>query len=174
MKRIILILLVFICATVNAQVYRRTGPDGQVYFSDQQGPDAEQVEVAPVQTIRMTPVPGQTDITEPSDNEQQDHVAVAYTVFNIVSPTSEEGVRANDGNVTVQLSLQPELITGHRIVLKIDGEDGKETSTGDGMSFELSNLSRGLHSVEATVVDEEGNVLIQTGSVSFNVLRVSR
>jgi hypothetical protein len=116
-------------------------------------------------------VPEQPD-TETS--VQQDDAASSYTGFTIVSPTSEQAVRANDGNVTVQLSLQPELISGHIIVLKIDGEDGEAFNTGNGMAVELSNLSRGQHTVEARVIDEKGSVLIQTGAVSFNVLRVAR
>jgi hypothetical protein len=56
MQRLLLLLLVFICATANSQVFRRIGPDGQVYFSDQPGPGAEKIEVSPVQTIRLPPV----------------------------------------------------------------------------------------------------------------------
>jgi hypothetical protein len=168
-KRIFLLFLIFACATASAQVFRRTGPDGQVHFSDQPGPDAEQVDVTPAQTISLPAVPAQTDATE-----QQEDATSSYTEFTIISPTSEQAVRANDGNVTVQLSLQPELMTGHTIALKIDGEDGVAINTGDGLTVELSNLSRGLHSVEATVLDPEGNELIQTGAVSFNVLRVAR
>ncbi|MEA2078702.1 MAG: DUF4124 domain-containing protein [Pseudomonadota bacterium] len=171
MQRISLLLLAFITATASAQVFRRTGPDGQVYFSDRPGPDAEQVDVTPAQTISLPPVPEQPG---GGTTAQQEDVTSPYTEFTIVSPTSEEGVRANDGNVTVQLSLQPELITGHTIALTIDGEDGKGTGTGEGLAIELSNLSRGRHSVEATVVDQQGNELTQAGPVSFHVLRVAR
>ena len=166
-----MLFLVFVCVTANAQVFRRTGPDGHVYFSDQPGPDAEQVDVTPAQTISLPPVPEQPDT---GTTGQQDDAAPPYAEFTIVSPTSEQAVRANDGNVTVQLSLQPELIPGHTIALKIDGEDGEKINTGNGMAVELSNLSRGRHTVEARVIDEKGSVLIQTGVVSFNVLRVAR
>ncbi|MEA3244437.1 MAG: DUF4124 domain-containing protein, partial [Pseudomonadota bacterium] len=56
MQRIFLLLLVLVCATASAQVFRRLGPDGHVYFSDQPGPDAEQVEVRPAQAISLPPV----------------------------------------------------------------------------------------------------------------------
>ena len=164
-----MLFLVFVCAIANAQVFKRTGPDGKVYFSDQPGPDAEQVDVTPAQTISLPPAPEQPD-TEAT--EQQNDATPSYTEFTIVSPASEQSVRANDGNVTIQLSLQPELIPGHTIALKIDGEDGVAINTGDTLTVELSNLSRGRHSVEATVLNPEGNELIQTVTVSFNVLRV--
>jgi len=167
MKRLLKLLLVFVCATASAQVFQRTGPDGKVYFSDQPGPDAVQVDVPPAQTISLPAVP------ESADSAQQTSDVTSYTEFNIVSPTSEQEVRANDGNVSVRLSLQPALMPGHTIALAINGEDGKKFKAGDGMTVELSNLSRGRHTVEATVVDDAGNTLIQAGPVSFNVLRVA-
>jgi hypothetical protein len=170
MRRLVPLLLVFICATSSAQVYKRVGPDGKVYFSDQPAPDAQQIEVAPPQTISMPPAPAQTgtDTRKPAGEE-----TAAYTAFSIVSPASEEGVRANDGKVSVQLSLQPQLMAGHSIILTVDGEDGEAVKTGGGLIVALSNLSRGRHTVEARVVDGSGKALIQTGPVGFFVLRVA-
>ena len=170
MQRFLVLLLVFVCATANSQIFRRIGPDGQVYFSDQPGPDAERVDVNPAQTISLPPVPEQTETVTA---ETQDDVTVAYTEFSIISPTSDQGVRANDGSVTVHLSLQPVLQSDHMIVLNVDGEDGESTNSSSGLIIELNNLSRGQHTVMATVVDEDGNALIKTAPVSFQVLRVA-
>jgi hypothetical protein len=167
MKSISLLFLVFVCAAASAQVFQRTGPDGKVYFSDQPGPDAKQVDVTPAQAVSLPPVP------EPADPVQQTDDVAPYSDFNIVSPTSEEEVRANDGNVPVRLSLQPALMPGHTIALTIDGEDGNKIKAGDDMTVALSNLSRGRHTVEAAVIDDAGDALIQAGPVSFNVLRVA-
>jgi len=167
MKSISLLLTVFVCTTVSAQVFQRTGPDGKVYFSDQPGPDAKPVDVSPAQTISLPPVP------ESADPAQQPADVISYTKFNIGSPTSEQEVRANDGNVPVHLSIQPALMPGHTIVLTIDGEDGNKVKAGDDMTVELVNLSRGRHTIEAAVVDNAGKALIQAGPVSFNVLRVA-
>jgi hypothetical protein len=98
--------------------------------------------------------------------------AGSYTGFSITNPTNDQGVRANDGNVTIHMSLQPALRSGHMIVLNVDGEDGKSSKTTSGLTIELNNMSRGLHTVTATVVDEDGNGLIKTEPVSFHVLRV--
>lgn len=168
MNRILLLVPVFACVTAGAEVFKRVGPDGQVYFSDQPGPDAQQIEVAPAQTISLPPVPRQA-----KTSREQDQAGAVYTAISIVSPTSEQAIRANDGNVVVQLSLQPELKSGHAITLTVDGEDGEAIKSGRGMSIALSNLSRGRHSVEAAVVDDAGKVLIRTDAVGFNVLRVA-
>jgi len=177
MQRVLLmILLVFVCAAANAQIFKRTGPDGQVYFSDQPGPDAERVDVSPAQAVSLPPLPEATETAEQAGSDStnpQDEVTAAYNEFSITSPTSDQGVRANNGNVTIQLSLQPALRSGHIIVLNVDGEDGESSSTSSSLVIGLENMSRGLHTVWATVVDAEGNALIQTEPVSFYVLRVA-
>jgi len=98
--------------------------------------------------------------------------AGSYTGFSITNPTNDQGVRANDGNVTIHMSLQPALQSGHMIVLNVDGEDGKSSNAASGLTMELQNMSRGLHTFIATVVDKDGNELIKTEPVSFHVLRV--
>jgi len=176
MQRILLVLLLFSCATANSQIFRRTGPDGQVYFSDQPGPDAERVEVSPAQAVSLPPLPEPAETTEQTGSDTRDsqnEATAAYTEFSITSPTSDQGVRANNGDVTIHLSLQPVLRSGHTIVLNVDGEDGESSSTSSSLLIGLNNMSRGLHTVWATVVDAEGNALIKTEPVSFYVLRVA-
>jgi hypothetical protein len=175
-RSIFLLCLVFICASVHAQIYKRMGPDGQVYFSDQPGSDAERVDLAPVPTISLPPVPAQTNTagqTGRTATGSQNNAPAAYTEFAITSPTSEQGVRANNGNVTIHLSLQPALRPGNRIVVLVNGEDGEAVYTMDSMMLELINMSRGRHTVAATVVDADGNTLIQASPVTFYVLRVA-
>jgi hypothetical protein len=98
--------------------------------------------------------------------------AGSYTGFSITNPTNDQGVRANDGNVVIHMSIQPELQSGHTIVLTIDGEDGKASKASSNLTVELGNMSRGLHTISAAVVDKDGNDLIKTETVSFHVLRV--
>ena len=98
--------------------------------------------------------------------------ADSYTGFSITNPTNDQGVRANDGNVTIHMSIQPALQSGHMIVLNVDGEDGKSSNATSDLTMELENMSRGLHTIIAIVVDKDGNDLIKTAPVSFNVLRV--
>jgi hypothetical protein len=168
MQRSLVFLLAIVCATASAQVYRRVAPDGHVYFSDRPGPDAVPVQVTPNTAVRLPRASAQEDATG-----QADSASPAYSNFSIVSPASNEGVRANLGDVTVVLNLAPELQPGHTILLRLDGEDGEQLSSGEDLSIQLTNLSRGLHTIEATVLDEDGNALIQAGPVSFNVLRVA-
>jgi hypothetical protein len=175
-KRIILLCLVFVSASALAQIYKRIGPDGQVYFSDQPGAGAEQVDLPPVQTISLPPVPAQTDTAVQAGSaarDAQDNPPAAYSEFAISSPTSEQGVRANNGDVTIHLSLQPALRPGHSIEVSVNGEDGEAVYSTDSMMLELKNMSRGRHTAAATVVDANGEALIQASPVTFYVLRVA-
>jgi hypothetical protein len=166
------LLLALISATAVAQVYQRTGPDGQIEFSDQPGPDAEPVDVGPVQTISVTPA-----LPTGSANRRADPAAdtrpgaPVYSSLQIVSPSADEGVRANDGNVTVQVALQPSLQGGHRVAVTLDGEAGRREQSTQGMQAGFTGLARGRYTASARVLDNRGNTLISAEPVGFNVLR---
>jgi len=176
MKRLLALTLVITCATAGAEIFRRIGPDGEVYFSDTPGPDAGRMDVGLAQTIRMPAVTRRNADAESIARvgaEAQKATTAAYAQFTVVKPSNDQGVRANDGSVTIYLSLQPALMPGHSIELKVDGEDGEKIGSGDTLNFNLTNMSRGRHTVAARVVDEQGKELIKTGPVSFYVLRVA-
>jgi len=176
MKQVLFSLLALLCVSADAQVYQWTDPAGEVHFSDRPGPDAQPVELRPVQTISTPRAPAQTDgKTQQAPNYPADQAktTVAYTEFSIVSPTAEEEIRANDGSVMVRLSLRPGLAAGHVISLSVTGEDGEQTVSSKAMGAALSNLSRGRHTVSAKVLDSKGTALIVANPVSFNLLRVT-
>lgn len=175
MKRLVTFFLIVACATASAEIFRRIGPDGEVYFSDRPAPDAARVEVGPAQTIRLPAAAPRTATAETaaaSDGGEQSG-SPAYAQFSIVKPSHNQGVRANDGSVTIYLELQPPLKPGHTIELSVDGQDGEKIRAGDTLNFNLSDMSRGRHYVAAKVVDEQGKELIETGPVGFYVLRVA-
>jgi hypothetical protein len=101
----------------------------------------------------------------------QNATVPSYAQFTVIKPSYDQGVRANDGSVTVYLSLQPALMPGHTIVLNVDGEDGEKIRSGESLNFNLSSMSRGRHTVAAKVINEQGEEVIETGPVGFYVLR---
>jgi hypothetical protein len=173
MQRKFLFLLIVFCTTAGAEVYKRMGPDGQIYFSDRPGSDATRIEVTPAQAVGRSPRPDASDRQALPDPAPSRDAAPVYTEFTIISPENQEAVRANDGNVRVRMSLQPDLVPGHTIALTVDGEDGQHETIVQGTHLELLNLSRGRHTVEASVLDDKGEMLIHTGPISFQVLRVA-
>ena len=171
MKRVFALLLAVACATAGAEVFRHVGPDGEVSFSDTPAPGAEQVKMAPLQTISPPPPLPRGLVINSSPVGTKS--APSYARFAIVEPANGQSVRANDGNVKVGLSLQPALVPGHSIELIVDGEDGGKTLSGASLNFNLSDLPRGLHTLVARVKNGRGEKLVEAGPVSFHVLRVA-
>jgi hypothetical protein len=160
------VLLLCLTALASAQVFRSVGPDGTVQFSDQPAPGATSVDVQPAQTVPM----GGPILRSPAPAAAKEPGGPVYGRFEILSPTADEGVRANDGNVTVSLALDPPLLPGHRVVVLVDGRP--VGSPDASLQVALTNLDRGTHRVEASVVNAGGQALASAGPLTFHVLRV--
>jgi hypothetical protein len=177
MQMVTLLLVLVVASTAQAQVYRSVGPDGSVIFSDRPVPGAKSVDVKPLPPPSAGQMPtGSGEVAEPgggsgSADQPPAVQAPAYTLFAITNPKDDEGVRANDGNVTVSLALQPALARGHRIQLTVDGRPLPQSGTS--LSVTLVNMDRGTHAVSASVVDAGGQPVATTSSVTFHVLRVA-
>ena len=87
-RKFLFLLILFFWATAGAQVYKRTGPDGQVYFSDRPGSDATRVEVAPAQAIGRSPRPDASGEQDPREPAPSGDDPPAYTEFAIISPAN--------------------------------------------------------------------------------------
>lgn len=93
-----------------------------------------------------------------------------YTEIKVIAPKSGQAIRANDGDVSVALSLSPKLRSGDQIVIALDG---KEISRGSSRVANLTNLDRGDHSLEVSVVNRTAKTLVTSGVMTFTVLRNS-
>ncbi|HKE97225.1 MAG TPA: hypothetical protein VKB34_23140 [Povalibacter sp.] len=95
-----------------------------------------------------------------------------YRNFEIWKPASEESIINTGGQVTVNVRIDPSLQMGHSIYLYLDGRplNGFPSDT---TSFNLTDVSRGTHSVMAAVVDSVGTRLQETASVTFFVRQES-
>jgi hypothetical protein len=150
-----------------ADVYRWVDADGTVHYTDQPRPGAERIRVEPLQTFTPRQVPAAAGTPEPG---QEEPAARGYERFTVVRPGADEGVRANDGRVPVELALEPPLRSGHRIEVTVDGETLRGSAP---TSFTLPGMARGTHRLSAVVRDADDRIVAETGPVTFHVLRVS-
>ena len=164
---LLLTLSLSLCSTVaSAEVYRWIDADGNVVYGDDppKKTGATRVEL-PTLTVadsyKATPVKS-TAQAEASETE--------YTSFKIASPANGDTLRANDGAISVSVDLQPALKPGDVITLYLDG---KQVGTGETMSFSLTEVARGEHTVFALVSNKQGEVVKNTEGAKFNVLRAS-
>lgn len=169
MKLFLILMLSLSCGLAQAAVYKRVLPDGSVIFSDQPGPDAEEIETPKPQTF--TPPPTSTIIAPQTNSDKKP--SAPYASLTITTPVHDETIRDNTGNVSVSVSIEPPLQTqaAHKILIKLDGQVVGRPSTTQQLTLE--NVDRGTHTVQASVLNATGNTLLDSESVTFHMKRES-
>lgn len=168
MQQMTTILLLLLPFTTTAQIYKWTDANGETHFSDKapdHAPGAEKITIPPANTI-ATPIREKAP-AQPSSRP----LAKRYETLTITSPTNDQAIRANAGNIQISCQLQPPLKTKrkHQIQFKLDGRITPHSGTHCTLS--LSNISRGTHTVSAEVIDADGTSLIQSPLIRFHLLR---
>jgi hypothetical protein len=165
MRLFLSLFLVFFFSCLNADtVYKTVDENGNVIFTDKPSEEAEEVKIQKLENTIGNPNPAKYRPSMPkSEND-----STSYKSFSVSSPENGAGIRSNNGNVSISLSLEPGLNPGHKILVSMDGEQ-----IGSGLAVSLQNVDRGTHSISAKVVDGNGKVLISTSS-SFSLLRAAQ
>jgi hypothetical protein len=96
-----------------------------------------------------------------------------YDAVRIVAPGQDATVHDNRGNVAVVVSASPPLdvAAGDRIVLLMDG---RTVAKGPEAHFVLTEVDRGVHTVQAQVTSADGRILAASPPVTFDMWRASR
>jgi hypothetical protein len=175
MQRLLLLMIACLClpGVADAQIYSWTDAQGNVVFSDQKPPPgvtSRSVELQPLPTVPAAPAAPSPAAGGLSRNNAAPAAAQARPVLQIVSPGNEQGVRANNGDVTFNLKLSPALGKGQALNLYLDG---KSAYVGGSLSIQLSNLDRGAHHAYVVLIDAQGQVLRRSEAITFYVLRHS-
>ena len=162
--RSLLILLILFSTAANAEVYKRTNPDGSVTFSDVPPKiGAKPIKLPPSSTYSPPPSQQATNSPKPKKAEMD------YVSVSISSPANDSAVRDNAGNLTIKFNAKPELKPGHSYVLLMDGKNAGEVQAGN---IQLKNVDRGSHTFIVQVVDKNKKMVIQSESVVVHLLRV--
>ena len=166
---IAIVLILCVPAVASAGVYKWMDADGKVIYSDKPHPGAEEVKSGPVQTYSTPPISKPRSGNKDTAKEE----GVSYTRVVVVSPSNDATVRDNAGNILVAISIEPSLNTSlkHQVVLLFDGKQvGEGSST---PAFQLTNVDRGTHTVQANVVGPDASVLGSSEPVTFHLKRHS-
>jgi hypothetical protein len=160
-------------STSSSSIYRNVDEDGVVEFTDQGIGDSEKIKLKSTNTFKaaekkITPRPAVND-----DSDETESLNVTkYTNVSISSPTPDQQIRSNDGLLTVSISVTPSLNVagGDQIELYFDGRSqGKQQST----QFNLSEVYRGQHRVQAKVINKSGTVLEISNPIQFVIHKYS-
>ena len=172
-KRLSLLLLLLCACTASAQVYKWVDEDGVVHYSDQPVPGAERIDLptrssAPPAAAAARPAAA-TPAARPAPASRP-AAPFSYTSLSVASPAAEQTLWNIGGQLTVNLSLQPGLRDGDRVRLYFDGT-ASETQLG--LSFQLQEVWRGEHNLQAEVIDANGQLMIRSEPIRFYVQQTS-
>jgi hypothetical protein len=165
-RPIFILLGLLATAAVSADVWRWVDDDGVVHFSDTPREGAELVDVSQssrstgARVYRNTAPEGSSD-----DDATAPEQAFKYESLSISSPGAEETLWNIEGTLSVSLSLSPGLQSGHQVRVYLNGEPRMVNST----SFTLDEVYRGVHNIQAEVLDATGRLMIRSTSNRFYV-----
>ncbi len=152
--------------TYAQEVYKTTGPDGVVIFTDEPPtPDAEPLELQPLNVMDSREA-AELIYSEPASEAAREAAKAVLTTISIQAPAAEETLRGTNGVVTVSFSVSPRLEDKQTIVLLLDG---KIVRTVHRLHTEISGVERGTHTLTASLLDSEGNQIAQAGDVVFHL-----
>jgi hypothetical protein len=169
------VVLSFAAASATAQIYKTVDANGNVVFTDiapieRSGqPPVQEVNVPPMNSYE--PPQGAAQTPNISSSSGPSATPGYYSQLDVISPTEDETIRDNAGNVQIEVAISPPLRSGHHLLLVLDGTP-TDVEAVNGV-FELSNVDRGTHTAGARAVDGAGNVLIESNPATFNLMRVS-
>lgn len=90
-----------------------------------------------------------------------------YQGLGIAPVRNGDAVVSDRGVVWFKVTLTPSLRVGHTFQFAYDGKLLPMTESA--LDFSLASVSRGTHTIQAHVVDADGNTLISSRQVEFDV-----
>jgi len=167
MERRTIFVLLGLLATVPvfAQAYKWVDEDGIVHYSDVPHEGAERIDLSGftrdtgARIYRAPPA-------APSDSaSDEDQAPSGYDSIAISSPGAEETLWNIEGVLNVSLAISPGLKNGHRIRVYFDGEPRFVS----GSNFQVEEVWRGVHNIQAEIIDATGRLMIRSQTNRFYV-----
>jgi hypothetical protein len=151
-------------------VYKWTDAQGVVHFSDQPVPGAEK--------IFTSSAPGHAGIlgqtagpSSAPSTAQKPPTALSGATVAITSPAPQQTF-TGEGSVPVALSITPAMKPSWTIAWSLNGAQVPNQAP-DAVSFTLTDLARGVYTIEAIVTDPGTGETKSAEAVTFNVMRPS-
>ena len=159
LKRIFFALVTIVATSaVMAQAYRWVDEDGIVHYSDRPQEGAERIQL-PSDTARPRRRPvARPPAPQGNQDETEQTAPFRYETLIISAPAAEETLWNLESVLSVSLDLRPALQAGHKVRVYFDGQQRMVT----GANFQIEEVYRGVHNLQAEVVDETGRLMIRS------------
>ena len=143
--------------------YKWVDKDGVVHYSDVPSEGAEVVNIS--EYSRSTGARIYTQPTDTANTGSAEETPFRYESLSVSAPGPEETLWNIEGVLNVSLNLTPALQPGHEVRVYFDGE----RRAVQGSSFQIENVFRGVHNIQAEVVDDTGKLMIRSKPNRFYV-----
>ena len=165
--RTILVLLGLLAMPYAAadEAYVWTDDDGVVHYSDRPVPGAQRIQLADPNSGQALTTQRETSPGDETGDAADSDAATGYNSIEVASPAAEETLWNIEGVLNVSLAVSPPLRPGHQVRVYLDGNPQIVTGT----SFQLQEVWRGVHNLQAEVLDETGRMLIRSQTNRFYV-----
>jgi hypothetical protein len=164
-----------ICALVGVLVaamaladgaYTWTDEDGVVHYSDVPTAGADVVDLAEYSKSTGARIaPARPAASSNRDEAEFTAPEFKYESISVAAPGAEETLWNIEGSLSVSVSVNPALQSGHRIRAYFDGKPRMVGST----SFTIDEVYRGVHNLQVEVIDETGKLMIRSQTNRFYV-----
>jgi len=165
MRRLFFTLMSLACTAAFATtIYKWVDENGVVHYSDQPHPNAQKLQISGAQTFSSSaaavPAPNQSS----EDSNAQTN---PYRGCVIASPQDQQSL-PNAQSVFLRVQSDPLPRPGDRVFITLDGQ-GVNGGQATGLSYNVTPIDRGAHSVQAQIRGPGDQVLCQTPTVTFYV-----
>jgi hypothetical protein len=170
MRLWLLATVLLLSTPVFGAAYKWVDDNGQVHYSDRPREGAQEIPLPATRTAPAVPQ-GARQQREPVQPTPAAQANEPYQRISISQPTQQQTLWNIEGNLDVTVELAPALRSGHRVAVNLDGNVVDLRPSG--LSFQVPNVFRGVHRLEALVLDLRGNVLIRSEPVMIMVQQTS-
>lgn len=150
-------------------VWKWVDEKGVTHFSDSPVPGATKMELGSSAPRSSSTEPAPTYTPSPAETRP---TGPAYSRLVIESPAPDESIINTGGKVTIRLASTPALSRDHVVTLYMDGAR-VEGFPANGMSFELSEVPRGSHTLKVVVSARSGEMVQESPTTTFHVRQES-
>lgn len=168
LRPIFILLALFAADSAIAQAYTWTDENGVVHYSDRPEPGAQRIHL-PESKISRAPAAPASNTPAPDQDEGAPAQPFRYELLEVVAPGPEETLWNIDGVLNVSLAVSPALRPGHQVRVYFDGNPRLMSGT----SFQLEEVYRGVHNIQAEILDEAGQMKIRSLPNRFYVQQTS-
>jgi len=145
--------------------YKWIDEDGVVHYSDVPVDGAQTVDLSAYGQPTGARMGPEDTAGNEQDDDADDNRPFQYESLAIASPAAEETLWNIEGVLNVSLALTPGLQRSHQIRVYFDGTPRIVTA----QTFEIEEVWRGVHNIQAEVIDSVGRLMIRSTPNRFYV-----